>query len=378
VLSLQAVERMRAQVFREREEGVAGGAAAAGDAAAAMGTAPRRLVELSIRELLLLGLLSNRGLALAAAAMGVFWQVAPDTDWLEGRIKSAIESVQEAPPSLPQTELLPAWVLAVGGTILLLLLLKLLSVAWIVLKYYGFTLTRRGDDLRAVYGLLTRVSATVPRRRIQVLSTHRGPLQRWLRRVSVQVETAGGREGDEGSGTERLWLAPQMPEEGLSALLAQVLPEIDFATLEWRTLEPRARWRVFRKTWRTVSLLVLAVTPLIWPWGLLLLLPVPLVALVQSTLYVRHTGYATNEHAVFYRSGWLRRRVSVVRFDKIQVVSLRQTPFDRWARMASLCVDTAGAGRIGHPVEINYLADDAAAGIFERLSGEAGRTAFRW
>jgi putative membrane protein len=284
----------------------------------------------------------------------------------------------DAPQSLPQTDLLPTWVLAVGGTVILLLLLKLLSVAWIVLKYYGFTLTRRGDDLRAVYGLLTRVSATIPRRRLQVLSTHRGPLQRWLRRVSVQVETAGGREGDERSGTDRLWLAPQMPEERLADLLAEVLPDVDFASLEWRSLEPRARWRVFRKTWRLVSLLVLALSGLVWPWGLLLLLPVPLLALAHSALYVRFTGYATSEHAVLYRSGWLRRRVSVVRFDKIQVVSLRQTPFDRRARMASLCVDTAGAGRIGHPVEINYLADEAAGRIFERLSREAGRTAFRW
>jgi hypothetical protein len=41
-------------------------------------------------------------------------------------------------------------------------------------------------------------------------------------------------------------------------------------------------------------------------------------------------------------------------------------------------VDTAGAGRAGHRVDIPFLATEAANGIAERLFAETSRTAFRW
>ena len=260
----------------------------------------------------------------------------------------------------------------------LLLLLKLLSVGWIVMKYYGFKLTRRGEDLRAEYGLITRVTATIPRRRIQVLSTQSGPLQRRLGRVAVQVETAGGRHGDEESRTDRLWLAPLLREERLRGLLAEVAPGIEHDAAEWKPLEPRARGRILRKG----LLFGLLPVALAWSslgfWALLLAPPAALLALVHSTLYLRHTRYALDAGALLYRSGWWRRRVSTVRFAKIQTLSLRQTPFDRRARMAGVGVDTAGAGRIGHPVDIRYLAERTAAELHDRLFREAGRTDFRW
>jgi len=377
VLSLQAVERMRARVFEERDRAAA--VTDGGDAPAAASPAdepPRRLVELTSRELMLLGVMSNRGLAMIAAAMGMFWQFSRFR--LDDQVEKLAQRLETVPDALPVSEGASTWIVAVAGAIAILVVVKLLSVIWIVLKYYRFKLTLRGDDLRAEYGLFTHVSATIPRHRIQVLSTRHGPVQRRLRRVSVQVETAGGGEGEQGGHGSRLWIAPQMREEGLARLLGEVLPGIDFDALDWRELEPRVRWRVFRKTLIVASIAVAGITVAIGPWGLLLeLVAVPL-AFIRSALYVRHTRYAMAEGFVAYRSGWLRRTVSAVRWSKIQVLSLRQSPFDRRARMATLCVDTAGAGRIGHPVEIDYLGAEIAEGMRDRLFREVGRTDFRW
>jgi membrane protein YdbS with pleckstrin-like domain len=46
--------------------------------------------------------------------------------------------------------------------------------------------------------------------------------------------------------------------------------------------------------------------------------------------------------------------------------------------MAALRVDTAGATRTGHSVDIPYLDTAVASGLVDRLYAEAGRTAFRW
>jgi membrane protein YdbS with pleckstrin-like domain len=46
--------------------------------------------------------------------------------------------------------------------------------------------------------------------------------------------------------------------------------------------------------------------------------------------------------------------------------------------MASVRVDTAGAARVGHSIDIPYLETDVANRLMGRLYDEAGRTAFRW
>ena len=76
--------------------------------------------------------------------------------------------------------------------------------------------------------------------------------------------------------------------------------------------------------------------------------------------------------------GWPGRQTSVVRFVNMQTVSMRQSPFDRRRRMASVAVDTAGAGSIGHRIQIPFLDVDIAESILFRLYDETCATEFRW
>ncbi len=60
------------------------------------------------------------------------------------------------------------------------------------------------------------------------------------------------------------------------------------------------------------------------------------------------------------------------------MLALRQSLFDRRYSMASVQVDTAGAGKVGHRIDIGFLGIGTARAIVERVSDEASRTAFRW
>jgi membrane protein YdbS with pleckstrin-like domain len=68
----------------------------------------------------------------------------------------------------------------------------------------------------------------------------------------------------------------------------------------------------------------------------------------------------------------------VARFAKIQAVAMHESPFDRRASMASVHVDTAGAGGASHRVHIPYQEIADARALFTQLSAQAARTAFRW
>jgi putative membrane protein len=307
--------------------------------------------------------------------MGVAWQLDVIDRWMESLSRDSLARFEHL---LPREHPVTAVLLGAAALVLLLIFMRALSVLWAFGNFHGFRLTRRGDDLRAVYGLLPHVSKTIPRHRIQLLSTREGFLHRRCRRAAIQVETAGSAGQQEGAGTARLWLAPLVRKERVTGLIREVLPEIDLDEVRWQSLSARARGRIFR---RTVYLAGLATAGAVGAFGMPgLVAPLLLVPLswLHARLYVVHTAYALLPGAVLFRSGWWNRRLSAARFGKIQSVHWNESPFDRRHRMASLRVDTAGAARAGHAIDIPYLDAPVAARLQTRLSDEAGRTTFRW
>ena len=370
VLSLDAVSRLRSQVFSERA--VASSAAETAEAPVAPTVPVTELHAMSLREVFLFGLISNKGMVVVAAALGVIWQFDPWENWKLSRDSLPLGG------ELPELNFLGAGLVALIAVISLLILVRMLSVVWALAKFHGFRLTREGDDLRAEFGLFPRVTKTIPRHRIQVLTTREGFLHRRFGRVAVQVETAGSTGEAQGSGTNRLWLAPLMRRERLAALLAEALPEVEMGTVRWESISPRANRRLSRKVvYVALPLTVVALWGL-GPWGLLIPAAFVPLGFLAARLYVKYTGYALTAGGVLFRSGWWTRRVRVARLSKIQAVERSESPFDRRNGMASLKVDTAGAMRLGSSIDIPYLDVTVARRISDGLYTEAGATAFRW
>ena len=376
VLTLPTIEDMRARVFSDRSQGREGEV----DEPEA-GERKEPLLQLPLKELAIFGAISNKGMVMVAAVLGIASQMGYFHD--VERLASGLEE-RAALPELPAAaSTLNLVLLAVGGLILLVVILRLLSIVWAILKFYAFQLDRRGDDLRAEYGLLTKVTATIPRRRIQLVTVNLTPLHRFFDRASVQVDTAGGGAGggdqnQQGGVKERQWLAPLIPRPGVLRLLRAVMPESRLERFDWQPISARAWRRLFRRWLVLLLLLTGAAFFAVGGFSVAIVgLGLPL-AFFHARLYSRRTGYALTPAAVLYRSGCWIRRVSIVPFGKIQVLGLRQTPFDRRNAMASVYVDTAGATLGGHRVAIGYLDVETARAVLHRLDDETSRTAFRW
>ena len=74
-----------------------------------------------------------------------------------------------------------------------LVVVRIVSMLWALLRLYDFRLTRVGEDLRSEDGLFTKVTATVPIRRVQAITINAGPLHRWLERATVRVAKLAAR-----------------------------------------------------------------------------------------------------------------------------------------------------------------------------------------
>lgn len=365
VLDLAAVQEMRTRIFSDAkpaEEPVA-----ASD--------ERTLLHLSVGELVRHGLIDNRGMILVAAAFGVLHEMgifAFDRELFDRVLESSPAAGLAALGLMMQIALGALTIFAAIGAV------RALSVILAIVTFYDFKLTRVAGDLRARYGLFTRVALTLRTRRIQAVHQTESLLHRWFERVSLNVDLAGdsGGGGEEQGNDSRMktrWLAPVCPASAAPELMAAALPTLDWTSEpDWQPLAPRARGRIFRKSllW---SVLILTI-PAAWylrEGALIVVLSCVPLAWMHAHLYVKHTRWALARDAVLFRSGWLTRRLTIVPRDRVQTLSVEASPFDRRSRMASIYVDTAGAGSMSAGIRIRYLAAEVA----QRLAAALYRTA---
>ena len=354
----------------------------------------RVLLRVPAGELVKLGIVSNKGLVVVAAALGLLAQARPDGDLFEPVLRSAaarlpLGAAADWLTGLQLTNpVLTGVLLAVTFMVAAFVLLRVLSVGWFLLQLHGFTLTRRGSDLRADYGLLTRVSRTIPTGRIQSLTATESPLHRRFRRQSLELRTVGGAASSnasidfdassDGPKAESQWLAPMVETARIPALLRQILPEVDLDGVVWRRLAARARRRVLVRGLAPAAAVTLLGGLIAGPWGLALAPAATLAALWHAHRWAAHAAYALTAWGVLFRSGWWTRRLAIVPLARIQTVGLAESPFDRRHGMASVRIDTAGGGAAGYTIAIPYLERAVAAEVVRRLYAEAGRRAFRW
>jgi len=390
VLSLDAADELRRYTLGERQK------------TSTEESPDTPLLQVPDRELVRLGLISNRGLLVVAAVLGGVSQMNWwNQDWIKDRDWSGVyESVRAKAPGwagwlFESGSITGRVLLGLALILLFLVLLRLFSVAWYLVRYRGFTLRQTDEGLRAEYGLLTQVSSLIPVHRIQLVTLSAPLLHRWVGRTSIDLETAGTSDAGSAMGGQlavsgalgtRQWLAPIVEPGRAPGLVREVLPEVEIEAVEWKPIEARAVRRIVNRVaiavtpFTIVLAAVLTFSPI--PLSGFHALWLPLFALTAAWLsarqWVRRTGYALTECAIYFRSGWLSRQISVVRFVNMQSVSMRQSPFDHRKRMATVAVDTAGAGNMGHRIRIPFLDVEIAESILDRLYAETRATEFRW
>ena len=375
VLPATALADMRRRVFAERAPD---SVVEAADRAAAP-----PLLTLTPRELLLCGFIENRGAVLIAAGFGFLWEIGVIDRLLgamlggrvsgRGLIRDLLRSAVSS--TVVSIERVAIAILALIG---LLLAIRVLSMIWAFVRLYGFTIRLEDEDLRSEYGLLTRVAATVPLQRIQAVTIRETPLHRWVERVSVSATTAGGgHSGEAGRRRERELLAPLLRREALAAFIARILHGIDIDAIDWQPVSPRAVRREIKGWLVMAGVVLLAALAVAGPWGLLLTPALLAWAAVGARQTIRHLRWARTDEAIFFRRGWLWRRLSVARVTKIQAVTLRSNPFDRRTAMARVRVDTAGAAEWDR-IDVPYLPAAVAGQLHAELARGASETTFKW
>ncbi len=328
----------------------------------------RSILHLSVGELVLHGFIDNRGMLVVGAATGLMFQA----DFFSSDIlRGAFGFMGDLDGVVSRV------LVGVGMVVGFLVVLRLFSIAWALVTLHGFDIRSNGKELRTTYGLLTRNTSTIPLHRIQLVSVSERPLQRLLKRVVVQANTAGGRPS-EGQSGHHPKLAPLLHRSMLSRFIGDVQPGIDLDKVDWQPVHTSTRRRIFRRWIRSGALLTLLGVVALGPWGALVLVPWLTLGWFNAKFQARAMQWAVLPDAILSRSGWIWRQLTLARVAKIQSLSLDQSPFDRRWGMAKLRIDTAGGRSAGPRLHLRFLDAAVARQLQENLGAHAAATTLRW
>jgi putative membrane protein len=390
VLSQAEAERLRAAMFAQAGRP----APEAGIAATEARPVAQVLRRLSVKELIQAGLTANY-IASALLILLVLWQqldeILPRSVYerLTLMLGNSIAQWAEQGGGI-------SWAAVLGGGILLVGCGLIFSVVGSVVLFYGFTLSRSGEDLHRSYGLFTRRASSLPRKRIQVLKIEESWLRRVFKFATLRADSAGSVAGggDQKTGGRDV-LLPIIPRQELPALLPEFFPDLppspppeerdgargldlpETPANPWRQVSRRAIRRgtvkgaIVLLALTGAACLLLGVPKGLWP-----LVLAPLVYYLNVLSY-RYLGYRPEAGYFWTRHGWLSRYTSIVPVRNTQAVMLHQTPLDRWHRVATVSVDTAGqAYTASGPFIHNVPAADALA-LARDLAQKAAQTRYR-
>ena len=175
----------------------------------------------------------------------------------------------------------------------------------------------------------------------------------------------------------RKWFVPILPRGEVGRIVGELFPDLDLENVPWQPLAPGAPRRMVRKAIIVAVLLTLGCTLALLPWGAAAGLVVVPLAVWHAVVSARRIRWARTPGGMLFRSGVLTWKLSATFYNKMQVMAMSASPFDRRWGMASLKIDTAGAGPADHRIDIPYLPRDVARRQLEELFARAQQTAFR-
>ncbi|MFB6086270.1 MAG: PH domain-containing protein [Halodesulfurarchaeum sp.] len=232
--------------------------------------------------------------------------------------------------------------------------------------YYGFTLTRVGEELRYERGLLKRYDGSIPEGKIQTVLIEENLPMRHFGYASLAIETAGYGPG---SASDSESAVPLASREDLLELAREVEP---FGELDFTRPAPVAKRRyAFRYGILVTTLLGIGVVVsrvvMPFPWyGLAVLYAAVPIAARKKWI---HRGWELSADYVRTRTGFWRRRTHVVPVDRVQTVIDRRTLFQRRWHLGTVVIDTASsAGFVSPEARAIDIGEDEAERLREQVA----------
>lgn len=244
--------------------------------------------------------------------------------------------------------------------IIVVLLSWMLSFLGTLIKYYDFTLKVTPKELIMRQGLFEQRQLTIPFNRIQAIQIKEGILRQPFGYASIILESAGYGEKEGNSTT----LFPLIRKAKVQEFLQEVVPEFDNPVFRSKPPPRALRRYVFRMI--LVSMMLIVPAWFYLPYGeyaVLLIVPAILLGYAQY----RDAAIGVDNGSLTIRSRDFSRTTAIIQKKRIQRVSVKQNPFQRFRELLNYQV-TVASGNQGRSFNIRELEETTAGEYFDWVS----------
>lgn len=313
---------------------------------------------INVKELVIYAIMSNSFFAGLAFVLAI-WQFGQDIPFvknlMDGPVANQINQYfNNNVKGLSITSLIAMVLIAVFAYLFFSLII---SIVLAVVKYFDFTVKRKGESIEISYGLLDRKNYNLSVHKITALYLNYGLIGQLYKIGTLKIESIG--YGDEKG--EAAILYPLLKNQKRVEILNALLPEYAFDESCLRP--PKRALKSYLIKYMTLPMIIAAVLTFVVPYGEAAWVFVLILGL-SSIMSYKKTSISRTKNQFVMMGGIFGKWVAVIKKPHIQAIITKQSYFQKRAKLVHLEYSYQ-SNNFGKKLGVQFMDEDEVANLME-------------
>ena len=224
-------------------------------------------------------------------------------------------------------------IFAIVGLFLALIILKVIATVYYFMKYYNFTLSKEGENIKIKYGFFSTKEFSFKENSIKLIKLKSNPLRQLLRRYEINVVI----KGYSGEGKEQIIMYPIGNAKEVQNIIREFIPKWSIEG-EGEGIRHGKIFMILKPVLIVflISLVAYLILPIKWVW---LINIISLIIIPSSILKGRNINLKVEENKVRAVTGGFFRTIHILKGKDIQAVGFNTNPIQEKNNIGKIVID---------------------------------------
>ncbi len=224
-------------------------------------------------------------------------------------------------------------IFAIVGLFVALIILKAIATVYYFVKYYNFTLSKEGENIKIKYGFFSTKEFSFKENSIKLIKLKSNPLRQLLRRYEINVVI----KGYSGEGKEQIIMYPIGNSKEVQNIIREFIPKWSIEG-EGEGIRHGKIFMILKPVLIVfiISLVCYLMLPIKWVW---LINIISLIIIPSSILKGRNINLKIEENKVRAVTGGFFRTIHILKGKDIQAVGFNTNPIQEKNNIGKIIID---------------------------------------
>ncbi|MDK0862323.1 PH domain-containing protein [Clostridium perfringens] len=224
-------------------------------------------------------------------------------------------------------------IFAIVGLFVALIILKAIATVYYFVKYYNFTLSKQGENIKIKYGFFSTKEFSFKENSIKLIKLKSNPLRQLLRRYEINVVI----KGYSGEGKEQIIMYPIGNAKEVQNIIREFIPKWSIEG-EGEGIRHGKIFMILKPVLIVflISLVAYLILQIKWIW---LINIISLIIIPSSILKGRNINLKFEENKVRAVTGGFFRTIHILKGKDIQAVGFNTNPIQEKNNIGKIVID---------------------------------------